>query len=79
MCLVREHRMSSVIFVLSYVLLVAPGLLVHQAPLSLEFSRQEYQVGLPLSAPGHLPDPGIKPVCLLSAELAGGFLTTSST
>ena len=33
----------------------------HQAPLSLEFSRQEYWNGLPFPSPGHLPNPGIKP------------------
>ena len=32
-----------------------------QAPLSMEFSRQEYWSGLPFPSPGHLPDPGIKP------------------
>ena len=36
-------------------------IIVHQAPLSLEFSRQEYWSGQPLPSPGHLPDPGIKP------------------
>ena len=34
---------------------------VCQAPLSLEFSRQEYWSGLPSPSPGNLPDPGIKP------------------
>ena len=34
----------------------------HQAPLSMEFPRQEYWTGLPFSSPGDLPDPGIKPV-----------------
>ena len=33
----------------------------HQAPLSLEFSRQEYWSGLPFPSPGDLPDPGIEP------------------
>ena len=33
----------------------------YQASLSMEFSRQEYWSGLPLSSPGDLPDPGIKP------------------
>ena len=33
-----------------------------QAPLSLEFSRQEYWSGLLCPPPGDLPDPGIKPV-----------------
>ena len=30
---------------------------VHQAPLSMEFSRQEYWSGLPCLLPGDLPDP----------------------
>ena len=32
-----------------------------QAPLSMEFSRQEYWIGLPFPSPGYLPDPGIEP------------------
>ena len=32
-----------------------------QAPLSIEFSRQEYWSGLPLPTPGALLDPGIEP------------------
>ena len=32
-----------------------------QAPLSMEFSRQEYWSGLPRPSPGNLPDPGIEP------------------
>jgi len=32
-----------------------------QAPLSMEFCRQEYWSGLPFPSPGDLPDPGIKP------------------
>ena len=35
--------------------------IAHQAPLSMEFSRQEYWGGLPLPSPGYRPDPGIKP------------------
>ena len=50
-----------------------------QAPLSLEFSRQEYWSGLPLPTPGDLPNPGIKPAYLASSALAGGFSTTSPT
>ena len=34
----------------------------HQAPLSMEFSRQEYWYGLLFPSPGDLPDLGIKPV-----------------
>ena len=33
----------------------------YQAPLTMGFYRQEYWSGLPLSSPGDLPDPGIKP------------------
>ena len=39
---------------------VSDSLQPHQAPLSMEFSRQEYWSGLPLPTPGDLPDPGIK-------------------
>ena len=35
-----------------------------QAPLSMEFSRQEYWSGLPFPSPGDLPDPRIKPSLL---------------
>ena len=31
-----------------------------EAPLSLEFSRQEYWDGLPFPSPGDLPDPGVE-------------------
>jgi len=47
-----------------------------QAPLSMEFSRQEYWSGLPFPPPGDLPDPGIEPVSLVSLALAGRFFTT---
>ena len=45
----------------------------HQAPLSLEFSRQEYWNGLPLPSPGDLSDPGIEP---RSAALQADTLTS---
>ena len=31
--------------------------------------------GLPVPPPGDLPDPGIKPMSLIPAALAGGFFT----
>ena len=40
---------------------MAPWTVAYQAPPSIEFSRQEYWIGLPLPSPGDLPDPGIKP------------------
>ena len=48
-------------------------LLPPQAPLSMEFSSQEYWSGLPFPFPGHLPNPGIEPT---SPAMAGGFFTT---
>ena len=39
---------------------VTPWTVSHQAPLSMEFSRQ-YWRGLPFPSPGDLPDPGNKP------------------
>ena len=53
-------------------LFVTPWALAHQAPLTMEFSRQEYWSGLPFFPPGDLPNPGIKPA---SPALAGGFFT----
>ena len=35
--------------------------IARQAPLSMGFSRQEYQSELPCFPPGDLPDPGFKP------------------
>ena len=40
-----------------------------QAPLSMEFSRQEYWSGLPFPSPGDLPNPGIEPSSLVSPAL----------
>ena len=37
-----------------------PMMVAPQAPLSMEFSRQEYWIGLPFPTPGDLPDPGIE-------------------
>ena len=50
-----------------------PWAVAHQAPLSMEFSRQEYCSELPFPTPGDLPDPGIEPVSLASRALAGGL------
>ena len=41
-------------------LFVTPWTVAHQAPLSTEFSRQEYWSGLTFPSPGDLPKPGIK-------------------
>ena len=65
--------MGVILCVLSRVPLFATPL-VHQAPLSMEFPRQEYWSGLPLPRLGDLPDPGIKSASLVSPALTGGFL-----
>ena len=60
-------------------LYVAPWSVARQALVPLEFSRQEYQSGLPFPAtPGGLPDPGIRIMSLVPPELAGRFFSTWS-
>ena len=41
-------------------LFVTPWTIARQAPLFMEFSRQEYWSGLTFSSVGYLPNPGIK-------------------
>ena len=48
----------------------------HQAPLSMEYSRQEYWNGLRFPSSEDLLDPRIEPVSLEFPELAGRFFTT---
>ena len=54
-------------------LFVIPRTAAHQAPLSMEFSRQEYWSGLPFPTPGDFPDLEIE---LKSPALSGRFFTT---
>ena len=48
-----------------------------QAPLSMEFSRQEYWSGLPCPPPGDLPNPGIRPESPASLALQADALLLS--
>ena len=48
---------------------------VHQASLSMGFSRQEYWSGLPFPLLGDIPNPGIKPTSLVSPALQADSLT----
>ena len=57
-------------------LFVMARTVAQQAPLSMEFSRQDYWSGLPFPLPGYLPNPGIEPMSLASLALAGRFFTT---
>ena len=51
-----------------------PQIVAHQAPLFMEFPRQENWNGLPFPSPGDLPDPGIVPASLVPLALAGDSL-----
>ena len=60
----------------------SPWTVARQAPLSMEFSRQDYWSGLPFSSPGYLPNSGIESgspalqVDSLPSELQGKPCTT---
>ena len=41
--------------------LATPWTVAQQTPLSMEFSRQEYQSGLPFPSPGDVSDPRMEP------------------
>ena len=60
-------------------LCATPWAVACQAPLSMGFFRQEYWSELPCPPPEDLPDPGIKPMSLMSPTLADGFFTTSAS
>ena len=58
---------------------VTPWTAACQTPLSMGFFRQEDWSGLSFPSPGNLPNPGIKPMSLVSLALAGELFTTSAT
>ena len=49
-----------------------------QAPLPMEFSKQEYWSGLAFPTPEDLPNPRMELAALESPALAGGFFTTEA-
>ena len=53
-----------------------PGTVACQAPLSMEFSRQEHWSELLFPTPGDLPNPRTKPRFLVPPVLAGRFFPT---
>ena len=53
------YKIFNVCYLLSHIQQFA-WTLACQAPLSMEFSRQEHWSGLPFPSPGDLPDPGIE-------------------
>ena len=55
---------------------MTPLIVAHQAPLSVEFPRQEYWSGLPFPSPEDLPNPGIEPMSPMSLALQVDSLPT---
>ena len=55
------HTCVCVLVTQSCLTLCNPWTIVHQAPLSMEFSRQVYWSGLLFPLLGDLPDPGVEP------------------
>ena len=74
---------SYICAVLSYFicvqLFVTLCVIVHQAPLSMGFSRQDYGGRWPCPSPGDLPDSGAEFASLISPALALGFFITNAT
>ena len=56
--------------------LKTPWTVAHQAPLFMEFSRQEYWSGLPCRLPEDLPNPGIEPLSPAYPALQADSLPT---
>ena len=59
-------------------LFATPWTVACQAPLSMEFSRQEYWNGLPRLSPGDLPDPGITLTSPVASASRSRFFTAES-
>ena len=73
-----RHAYYRCVCVLSRIRLFATvWTVVHQVPLSMEFSRQRYWSGLPFPTPGDLPNPGIKPVSPVAPVLQADSLPLS--
>ena len=75
--IVHTYIVYMCVYVCSFVShsLWPPWTIACQAPLSIEFSSQEYCSELPCPPPGDLPNPGIEPTNPESFALAGGFFT----
>ena len=56
-----EETISEVKSLTRVQLFGTPWTVAHQAPPSMEFSRQEYWSELPFPSPGDFPDPRIEP------------------
>ena len=75
--LILQSRLKVKVKSLSRVQLFAtPWTVVHQAPPSMGFPRQEYWSGLPFPPPGDLANPRIKRASLVSPTLQADSLLT---
>ena len=73
MCLNKCTDILASVYALSLIcirLFVTSWAVARQAPLSMEFSRQEYWSGLPFPSPGDLLHPGTEPDSLMYPALA---------
>ena len=59
-CQTKSPQVKVNVLVTHVQLFATPWTIILQAPLSMEFSRQEYWSGLPLPSPGDLSDPGVE-------------------
>ena len=57
----RERKKVKVKSLSPVRLFATPWTVAYQAPLSMQFSRQEYWSGVPFPSPGDPPDPGTEP------------------
>ena len=74
---IATKRKRSFVLMLGHVQLFAsPWTVAHQAPLPMDFFRQECWSGLPFPTPGDLPNQGIELLSLVSPALADRFFTT---
>ena len=72
----KQRKKNCYFLVLNYQCMCVCTPIVHQAPLSMKFSRQEHWNVLPFPSPGNLPDWVVKPMSLTSPALVGRFFTT---
>ena len=74
------YKEISPVCVLSWLwLLETPWTIAHQAPLSMEFSRQEYWSGLPFPFPGDLPNAGTEPTVSCISCIGGQIIYHCTT
>ena len=77
LCCTPQTNTALLINYSSVMFFAMPWTVACQAPLSMEFSRQEYWIGLSFPPSGDLPNPGIKPASPVSPALQADSLMLS--